>query len=498
MLPVSCNMGNRLFILYFMLSPKLQLIVYGFIYVVTDVTKYDMQMVNLNELSPSDKEKALAYLRILNISASLYTSLRARPVADFVASSVVDRATLYKAKCWSFVGSENAFNRASLKNWSRGLGHVASPAVQKSSQVAASTVIPIAGHGSELHKEGAGISGAVQPMHGDFYGEAPVIITAEADEGVASRAEVISPSQGSLTHAEDQLASLLYDNDVGSQMGTQATSVVDDETHDSGIGSHVIDVGIKVIHDAPDKSNHVADVAIPTDFKTASEKRVMFSLVNTKNRGNSSSSMVKPLHAMPPMQRLALVPSFSPEPQSSCQSNDVGPIDVRDDGLRGGGYIPSMDAIVSEDALVTASLERDSEDAEAAKAVEDLLQHVLSQTNNTHDHRLESSPKPPTVVDMAAKEELCEGLNMQGKSSLHEDIPILPNDAPETPPETFKKHVSFSSSSDSAYLEDDCPPPAKIWRGHRSTRSKKAAPIRRSARTKGSGTSENTRRSKRR
>ena len=160
MLPVSCNMGNRLFSLYFMLSTKLQLIVHGFIYVVTGVTKYDMQMVNLNELSPSDKEKALAYLRILNISASLYTSLRARPVADFVASSVVGRATLYKAKCWSFVGSENAFNRASLKNLSRGLGHVASPAVQESSQVAASTVISMAGHGSGLRKEGAEISGA--------------------------------------------------------------------------------------------------------------------------------------------------------------------------------------------------------------------------------------------------------------------------------------------------------------------------------------------------
>lgn len=157
-----------------------------------------------------------------------------------------------------------------------------------------------------------------------------------------------------------------------------------------------------------------------------------------------------------------------------------------------------MDAIVSEDALVTASLERDSEDAEAAKAVEDLLQHVLSQTNNAQDPQLESSPKSLPMVDMAANEESCEGLNMQGKSSLHEGIPVVLKERSDPLPEVIEKHVSFSSSIDSTSQEDDSPPPAKIWRGPRSTRSKKATPIRRSARAKGSGTSGNSRRSKRR
>ena len=99
----------------------------------------------------------------------------------------------------------------------------------------------MAGRGSALSKEGAGIPGAARSLHVDFYNEAHAIIATGVNVGVASKTECISMSQGSLTYADDQLASLLYDNDAGSQMGTQATTAVDDEMHDSGIGSQVID-----------------------------------------------------------------------------------------------------------------------------------------------------------------------------------------------------------------------------------------------------------------
>ena len=363
--------------------------------------------------------------------------------------------------------------------------------------MAATPLISKAGDGSGLRKEGAGIHGAVKPMHGYFYDEAPAIITAGADVGVALRAEFVSTSQGSLTYAEDQLASLLYDNDVGSQMDTQTTSAVDDEMHDSGIGSHVIDVGIKVIHNAPERSNHVTDVAIPTDFKTASGKRVTFSLVNTKCRGDLSSSMVQPLHAMPSPQQLALVPSLAPEPQSSRQHNDEESIDAREDGSRGGKGVPYVNMTVSEDALVTASLERDSEYTEAVEAVEDLLQHVLSQTNDMHNVHLESSLEPPAVEDMAAEEEYFEGLNMQREASLYQGIPVVCNDPSDPPSEAIEKHVYFSSFIDSTSQDGDSLPPAKIGRGSRSTRSKKATPMRRSAQANGSGTPAKICRSKR-